>query len=264
MVKDVPENIYGHGKRLRWIARRVRKGQVLVELGCGTGYMITLPLLKMGFNAYGVDLDKKSIAYGKRVFRKEGADAGRLKAQDLSDLRSPVQAVIASEVLEHIPDRDLPGILAVIRRKLPKRGKLLVTVPNGYGWFELESFLWFKAGLGRWVERLYIGNWVRDLKKWLIGRPAEEPYHSTLSDSPHVQRFTYFSIRRLLRSNGFRVAGGTGSVLFAGPFSNLFFSGLRPFMWLNNLLGSLFPWFASGFFLDCEKDATFKEAQKKR
>ena len=53
-----PENIYGHVKRLRWILSQVDRGATLVELGCGTGYMISRPLAKLGFEMHGVELDE--------------------------------------------------------------------------------------------------------------------------------------------------------------------------------------------------------------
>jgi len=40
----VPENEYGQAKRLKWIESNTQKQDTIIELGCGTGYMITLPM----------------------------------------------------------------------------------------------------------------------------------------------------------------------------------------------------------------------------
>lgn len=40
-MSDCPkENIYGHIKRLEWIKEFISKDDLVVEFGCGTGYMI--------------------------------------------------------------------------------------------------------------------------------------------------------------------------------------------------------------------------------
>jgi 2-polyprenyl-3-methyl-5-hydroxy-6-metoxy-1,4-benzoquinol methylase len=249
------ENIYGHTKRLNWIISHLNKGDTIVELGCGTGVMITLPLAKMGFSLFGVDLDDESIAVGQKIFGHEGLNPKTLKAMDISVLDVVPNVIIASEVLEHIPDGDISNVIRIVRHKLKPGGQFLVTVPNGYGWFELESFLWFKIGLGRLMERLHIVRVVNALKFLLLGCDIEPSYPSTLSSSSHVQRFTHSSIQTLLADEGFKVINITGAVLFAGPISNMFFTGIKPIMRLNCALGRWFPKIASGFYIACRLPA---------
>jgi 2-polyprenyl-3-methyl-5-hydroxy-6-metoxy-1,4-benzoquinol methylase len=249
----ISENIYGHLKRLRWIISHLRKDDAIVELGCGTGYMITLPLARLGYRVIGVDLDEPSIAYGRELFRQAGLDPSYLHAGDLADLDVAADVIIASEVLEHVHDDDLGRALRIVRSKLKPGGRLLVTVPNGYGWFEIESPLWFKLGIGKLLEWLQIVRATCVAKRLLFGRHLHRGPVSTLSTSPHVQRFTYRSIQDLLSRQGFRIEAVTGSVLFAGPFSDLFFTGIRPIMRLNCRLGDRFPRLAAAFFVSCRK-----------
>lgn len=246
------ENIYGHTKRLQWILSHIKRNNKIVEFGCGTGCMITLPLAKLGYAVFGIDLDRKSIELGQRIFRQEGVNADILKIFDITDLDSNPDVIIASEVLEHIPHNKINTIIDNLHSKLNVKGLLLITVPNGYGWFELESFLWFKVKIGKLLERLRIDYIIHKLKRRILGPCFDVPYPSTLSDSPHVQRFTFKSIQRLLHNHGFNVINISGSVLFAGPFSNLFFTGIKPIMQLNCRLGNWFPRVASGFFIICQ------------
>ena len=222
-----------------------------MEFGCGTGVMITLPLAKMGYSVFGVDLDEKSIAFGQKIFDREGLNPKTLKPMDISLLDVAPNVIIASEVLEHIPDKDISNIIRTIRHKLKPGGLFLVTVPNGYGWFEFESFMWFKIGIGKIMERLQIVRVVNALKFLLFGGDIEPSYPSTLSGSSHVQRFTHSSIQTLLDSEGFIVINITGAVFFAGPFSNMLFTGVKPIMKLNCALGRWFPRIASGFYIAC-------------
>jgi 2-polyprenyl-3-methyl-5-hydroxy-6-metoxy-1,4-benzoquinol methylase len=250
------ENIYGHAKRLSWILSRLGKDDRILEFGCGTGSMISIPLACMGYKVVGYDTDPDSIAFGRELCRAAGVDPEILREGPLSLFEGLADVVIASEVFEHIPGENLSGVLSGIREKLKEGGSLLVTVPNGYGWFELESFFWFKAGLGRAIERLRIDRAVRKGKAVLCGPGIAEHYHdtpSTLSSSPHIRRFTFASIRNTLAEEGFAVTEATGSVLFCGPFSNLLFTGVPSLMRVNCVLGGWLKEMASNFYVACRK-----------
>ena len=248
----IPENVYGHSKRLEWIVSCLEKDSIIIELGCGTGSMITIPLAAQGYRVTGIDLDNRSIEFGRDLLHRRGLPESILCRQDLQDLNWKADVLIASEVLEHLHHDQFDGILSTIKDKLADDGLLLVTVPNGYGWFEMESFLWFKTGLGWLLQGSRIAGTVEWIKSMLFRCGRGEPYPpSTLADSPHVQRFTYQSIQRLLAKHGFEVLSVTGSVWFAGPFSNLFFTGVGPVMKLNCLLGHWMPRFSAGFYVAC-------------
>lgn len=247
----VKENIYGHLKRLHWIVSHLSKEDRIVEVGCGTGIMITLPLFEIGYQVMGIDTDEKSIDFGQDVCRERGMDPGILKLTDLASINTPLDVLIVSEVLEHLSQNDLFAVMNDIRNALRPGGKLLVTVPNGYGWFELESLLWFRAGIGYLLDLFRVGSIINVFKCVLLGCGYEPPYPSTLSDSFHVHRFTYNSIRTLLETHGFQLTEMTGSVLFAGPFSNLFFTGIKSAMKLNCMIGGWVPKLASGFYVAC-------------
>lgn len=248
----VHETIYGSRKRLRWIVSKLKPTDRIAELGCGTGWMITRPLLQLGYDVHGYDLDSNSIAYGQQRLSELQLDPSRLHADDLAKHPNPLDVIIASEVFEHIPDSLLPGVFETVHRLLAPGGKLLVTVPNGYGWFEWEIAIYKRLRLDRFFES-YPCRVLHQLKwEWLVRRTMD-PHPNTLSPSPHVQFFTQHAIETLLRRQGFIIRGMTGSVLAAGPIASYFCDGLSPFMAVNGWLGSTFPSFATGFFLECER-----------
>ena len=81
-----------------------------------------------------------------------------------------------------------------------------MTVPNGYGWFELEQLLWWKLRLGTLLFRSGFCHLVEKTKtRWLGPEAVLAGPPSTLSDSPHVQRFTLRGVRRRLEQAGFTV-----------------------------------------------------------
>lgn len=253
----INENVYGHAKRLRWIESHTHKQDNLIELGCGTGYMITLPLAKQRYSIRGFDFDEKSIEYGKNIFKSEGLDDSLLSSSDITSLNINGDVIILSEVIEHLKDNEIEILLLNIRSKLKEKGRLLITIPNGYGWFEFESFFWNKMRMGLILERIGMVKIIRQIKKVFWGDAIKHPPHpSTLSDSPHVQRFTLAGIKTILTSNGFEIIETTGSVFFAGPFSNLLFHGVKIFMQLNCFLGGFSPSRASGFYIACRLPKT--------
>jgi hypothetical protein len=243
------ENIYGHYARLVWLRDQLRPSDHAVELGCGTGYMITLPLRCWGYDVVGVDIDQQSISYGRKIMRQAGMSEDALECVDLADYSREITVVIASEVFEHMTDDVLDRAFAVVRARLPLDGRLLVTVPNGYSWFELESALWFRLRIGRLIEFLRLDAIVNLIKRMFIGEYRDAAYLSTVADSPHVQRFTLSGIRRRLEGAGFEVIDAGGSALICGPFSNLLFTGLRRVMAVNLALGRRWPALASDFQL---------------
>lgn len=245
----IPENVYGSRKRLEWICSRLDKESAVVDLGCGTGLMVTIPLIKLGYRLIGVDDDEASVSYGRNLLKADGLDAERIQTRSLAKLAVRPDVIIASEVLEHLPQPALSTLLAELHRSLRPGGRLLVTVPNGYGWFEWESFLWYRVGLGRLLEWTLVAKAVTWLKLRFLGPRPDLVHPSSLSPLPHVQAFTFDSIQSLLRAHGFEVVEISGSVLFCGPFTNLLFTGIGPVMRANAWLGSRFPRRAAGFFV---------------
>jgi SAM-dependent methyltransferase len=234
------------------VLRHVTPTDEILEVGCGTGYMLCRPLARLGYRVRGIDLDQKSIEYGKDLLRKAGLDPDILTAGPLAETSHTPTVVIVSEVLEHLHDPELVALLAEIRARLAPPKTLLVTVPNGYGWFELEDLLWSKLGLGRPLYRWGFCHLVESTKARHLGPAAVDPGEpSTLAGSPHVQRFTLAGISGRLQEAGFEIVERRGSVAFAGPFSNLFFAGFDSVLAANGRWGDRWGRFASGYFLAC-------------
>lgn len=252
MTYEIKENSYGHLKRLQWVINKIPRGGTVCEIGCGTGVMIVLPLVQKGFRAVGVDRDETSIQFGKDLFKKEGLARSLFTEKEFSQISEKFDVVIVSEVLEHLTDQEYPDFFRLIKSKVKNTGKLIVTVPNGYGWYELEYYLYCKKKIGKFLERMKITYRIDHLKNLLFRRTDwVNTVPSTLCTTPHVQRFTYRSIQKLLQRYQFEISAATGSVLFAGPFSDLFFAGFNPILKLNNFLGSCLPIIASGFYVEC-------------
>lgn len=167
-------------------------------MGCGTGIYLTAPLAEafpnVGF--LGVDNDTRSIDYARGNNR-----APNLRFAELSTLgdEAAFDLVIASEVLEHVDDP--PPFLDRLVTLARPDGRIVLTVPNGYGPF--EQFALIEALLNvSGLQRL-----LRSLKRLAAsaknrGQAADAV---TLSISPHVNFFSQVELLRLFDDSGMTV-----------------------------------------------------------
>lgn len=258
LLTDFSENVYGSRKRLQWIASRLGRAESILEVGCGTGYMITMPLFKCGYDITGIDTSEESIVYGRQIFDAEGLPAETIKCLSTTDIKKKYDAIILSEVLEHLETSEVDILLDEIKSLLNPGGKLLLTVPNGYGCFELENYIWYKFGLGKFIEKKRLHIYLSEIKTNYFGLAQDATVLSSLDTSPHVQRYTYTSIQRELRRNSFLIKDIRGSVLFSGPISHFLFQGVKPILKFNGILGGIFGFIASGYYLHCEVEQVDK------
>lgn len=132
---------YSEIKKLEFIVNTINnhfgKSQAntvkILEVGCGKGN-ICLPLASLGYNIYGIDLNPNEIAYVKKKNQFSNAsfeimDAERLKGEGTWDI------IICSEIFEHLssPKKLLIRLSEIIKTE----GILIITIPNGYGPYEL-------------------------------------------------------------------------------------------------------------------------------
>lgn len=244
---EIYENIYGHLNRTKWIMNQVKKEEKGLEFGCGTGVMITAYFLQNNYLCEGIDLDDPCIEYGQDIFKSHGLDPDALMRKDLNLISdNTYDYIIASEVFEHIEANQIDDIIGLLKLKLKPGGQLFVTVPNGYGWFEFEAFVYGRLKIGWILEKLYVIKAIGTVKKMLGVKQNMHP--STIANSPHVRRFTWNSIQKLLTKHQFIITEKRGSVLFCGSFSSILFTGIRPIMSLSRMLGKHLGPISSGFY----------------
>lgn len=117
----------------------MQSGQRVLDLGCGEGRHVIAACALDGADAVGVDLSLTDLATARErmvEFRGEPEeDAGHFLLLAGDALRLPFDdgsfdAVICSEVLEHIPD--YRGALAEIFRVLKPGGRFCASVPRAW------------------------------------------------------------------------------------------------------------------------------------
>ena len=137
----------------------------LVDFGCGDGRLIKELISKnQELLVTGVDSSERALAFARAFCF--GNERVRLH-QSLSRIEPPflqVDAIVAMEVLEHIPPAELTKVIAQLRSVLDASGIFIVTVPTTniplnpkhYQHFTLETFLPHVDGWFELVEHLYV------------------------------------------------------------------------------------------------------------
>lgn len=120
-----------------------KEGDQMLEVGCGTGYVLRALARECGLRMTGSDLYGEGLEYARRRVRE--ADFLELDARELPYEQS-FDLVGAFDVLEHIDD-DI-GVLRGLYRALRPGGFLLLTVPQ-------HPWLWSAADVHACHVRRY-------------------------------------------------------------------------------------------------------------
>lgn len=204
------ENLWGYAKRLRFVRRAISEGFPgraadslrVLDVGCGNGTQLALSLVQDGFRLTGVDTDERSIEHARRL-SLEAANAEFIcgKVEELSPAEL-FDVVILSEVLEHMTEP--AALLEASVARMAANALLIVTVPNGYGEFELDSKMFRALRLQKAVDALARNN-------------REVIAATDNHDCGHVQFFTLGRLFRLFKQSRLEIVRREASVLFAGP-----------------------------------------------
>lgn len=261
----LPENVFGHTKKVRLFRESIertrrasKKGSLrILDIGCGSGYAVTRFLGKMGDHVIGIDMYPPSVAYAEKHFGCAGLRFLCMDAQELSTAGEVFDVVVLADVLEHLDDPF--SVLKMAVDLLAPDGKLLVTVPNGRGPFEIESALskvpLLGTGLLRFTD-LFVALLNKTVMRGAWSRQAEFipkglPYNI---ESGHVQFFSIEDMFKLFQVTGLAVIKSDNVSFLSGPFTNYLFAPSRKFCdWNASVVDRLPPRIASSWFFECRR-----------
>jgi len=241
LAPRLKENLWGYGKRLSFVDGAVmrefpsykRSELRILDVGCGNGSQLAIPLSHAGYQVTAVDPHQPSVERGRLL-----APAIEFHHGFVTDLvPRKFHCVILSEVLEHLESPEM--LIDASLCYLTKPGLLIVTVPNGYGEFELD-------------RRLYRGLYADKLVAWVwsVLRSGSDVKFVAGSDdeSPHIQRFTLSRIRRIFRNRNLPVIEARGTSIASGPFVSHLLGRFDAFVRVNVTMADRLPLlFASGW-----------------
>ena len=184
---------YIHYSKLKWLdwivssvehhrGNREAGSLNILDIGCGRGN-ISLPLASLGYRVHGIDIDPDEISCvaARNKFPNASFEAG--DAEKI-DFETQWDIVICSAIFEHLfsPENLFRKLPEIVQRD----GIILITVPNGYGPYELFDELPMRV-LAK-VYHKFLGR--RDI-----------------SASPHVHKhnFTFKAFTALMNGSGIYV-----------------------------------------------------------
>ncbi len=234
------ETSYGFAKRFSFVSDAIRAAgpRRILDIGCGTGELLTIPLaLRFPEVSFvGAEPDASSVA--RAVSRALPANLSFV-----GDARGlpPFDFVIASEVLEHTDDP--VDFLLFVRGLLNEGGRLVVTVPNGFGPFELATIVLNFANLSG-AYPLYTR-----LKGARAGGDPADLATATLADSPHLNFFLFRELEALFAGTGFELIRYRPRTWLCGFVLDRMVGG-RIEGWNARVSDDLPSWAASGWMFD--------------
>lgn len=231
-------------KRLKFIADSLSKaipaGGNILDVGCGNG-VISRHLGQFGYNVLGIDISEKTIEVARSKNKLPNVRFEVISAEDLIAQGQQFDAVICSEVLEHLHQ---PGILLkTLYKSLKDEGTLVVTVPNGRG--PREVFVtkpMLRARRSPGMQRFLNG-----LKKALGYRGTT--VQSQADNLDHVQFFSQSDLKQLAAANQFKIVqfSKTNFVEDVFPFS-LLTKRIKALQTLDCQIAEVLPYGMTGGF----------------
>lgn len=252
------EDTFGIIKRLRFFFEHIELARTslnlkvkdirILDIGCGTGINVTMPLANFGYYLHGIDTDNASIEKAKIIaknFQNLYFSCQQLTSVTTSDL---FHVVVCSEVLEHLkrPDK----LLKQIRSVLVDDGLILITVPNGYGYFELESALDQRfpmiANLADNIQQRIVRRFGSDALKQRHSKERNKEHYelacsSLDGETTHCNKFTYHKIKRIIQDNNYKIIDFHNRTFLAGNIINVLLRESDMLLKCNCAIADLLP-----------------------
>ena len=160
---------------------------------------MTRPLGSLGYRVFASDVDLASVMHARRSDRFPNVSYFVAKGEEIR-LRGTFDLVLCADVLEHVDDP--AGLARVANEHLAEEGRLILSVPNGYGLAELVV-----AGLegaGRALKALSAFRPLEAIKRTFFSDYYRLPIDSSNPHSRHHHRFTLDKVRAMFEAQGLR------------------------------------------------------------
>lgn len=254
------ENVFGHTKKLTIFIDSIKKFQKnnshekldVLDFGCGNGSAVTQYLAQLGHNVTGIDLHGPSIKYAEQYFGSTTCKFIEGNTNTLIKLNKKFDVIIFSDLLEHVEHPQ--NLLMEAKNLLKAGGHILVTIPNGRGPFEIESYISRIPFIGKTSIKC-IDLFIAILNKYIfkdvwskVISSIEIPYNHT---SGHIQFFTKKSFLAICNDAGLTLNKMQKISFLSGPYTNSFFAPWKRFCKINTQIAEVLPhWLASAWFFE--------------
>ncbi|MFN0277986.1 MAG: class I SAM-dependent methyltransferase [Pyrinomonadaceae bacterium] len=246
-MTEIKEDLWGYAKRLRFTCASIDVAFLgkapsdlrVLDVGCGSATQLGLPLARLGYRLTGIDTHESSIA--KATELAHDLPNANFICGNVEEIKAePFDVVIISEVLEHVAEPE--KLLRSSLNHLQKNGLVIVTVPNGFGEFEWDSWVFRVLGLERLIERYESRRAEKKGVKPLMSSTENK-------ENRHIQFFTQRRLREIFRACSLTVVNKNASTLMSGPFVGHTLARFAGFIEWNAQIADKLPMtFSSSWF----------------
>ncbi len=113
--------------RINFIIKNIGSGSRVLNVGCGDGYVDRF-LKKKFKKVYSIDINKSDLKIAKSINPEKNVIYKEESASNLPFKNDFFDAVVCTELIEHIPDDK--KVIKEIYRVLKKNGRLMLTIPH--------------------------------------------------------------------------------------------------------------------------------------
>jgi SAM-dependent methyltransferase len=161
-----------------------QRGERVLDLGCGRGELCCA-IAEAGAMCVGVDFSRDALAMARETARRLGQTVClvRARAEALPIRPGALDAVLATDIVEHLPDPDLRRTVREVHDTLKPGGRFLVhTAPT--------------------LEFMAVGQHVKRVLQWLARQPVAPrlTLESELREAGHSNIHSRRSLRGALAS----------------------------------------------------------------
>lgn len=213
VIARVPESIFAYRRRLTFVINQIKQWELIsgrsprvLDVGCGSGILLTIPVASYGYEVLGIDIHEESIQYANKLNPYKNLKFEIIEVEQLASASEEYDIIICSEVLEHLahPER----LLNNLRELISEDGIVIITIPNGFGPKEIEDFIYrrFQRLSNYLIQKSNMRN-LRDLLNIKNNLPTihEEKIVEGFNREGHVNFFTKRSFTRLVNSCGLEI-----------------------------------------------------------
>ena len=257
-----PENVFGHTKKVKLFREAIEQyrlqrdggGLRILDIGCGSGYAVTRFLGRVGDDVLGLDMFPSNIDYAIAHYQRDGLRFACIDATALQADDNRFDVIVMADVLEHLDDP--ATVLRTAVKLLSSGARVLVTIPNGRGPFEIESALARVPVFGPALVKatdLAVATLNKAILRGAWSRaasvvPMDLPYNE---ESGHVQFFSMSRLISLFEGVGFEPVALRNLSFLSGPFSNYLFAPFRRFCDWNARIADCLPsWSVSAWMFE--------------
>lgn len=122
----------------------------ILDVGCGAGRDLK-EFKNRGFRPYGIDSSPALAHYAHLI---SGAPVEAMRVEDVT-FRGEFEGIWACASLLHLPKRQLPHVLKVLKRALKEHGVIFISVQEGFGEMTMDDGRFFAFyNLGELIEKV--------------------------------------------------------------------------------------------------------------